>query len=167
MTTFRLLRALWRYRGRIEAHGDRYQVELATAVRTALDRQLVGRVALRGYRIAMRALVVGAAVAGLLALVVAWLLWQVEPWAALAALLPLALCVLIIVWRFAYGAPLDWLDEFADPTRQVSPRELPGVLRELATELRDVADVPANISRELDSLADDAAADIDGAIQRH
>lgn len=162
-STFRLLRAIWRYRRRVAGHGDRYQVELATTVRTALHGRAAGRLALGAYRAAMRVLLVGAIVLGVLGLVAAWLLWQLEPWAALASLLLLVPAVALGWWRLAWGAPLDWLDEHADPDREVALTELPGRLRAVASELRELADVPASLSRELDVLAGDIDAETSSA----
>jgi hypothetical protein len=154
-STWRLLRALWRYRGRIAGHSDRFQAEVATAVRTALEQALAGRLALRGYRIAMRVLlivgivlVVGAIVAGVL----------LRHHAAIGALVVIVLLgpgIWALVLRFAWGAPLDWLNEFDDPAREVPIAELPARLRDISRELRDLTDVPGSISRELDELAGD------------
>lgn len=155
VSTFRLLRALWRYRGRIADHGGRYQTELATTVRSALDRRTAGRVALVAYRGAMRALWIGAAVLLLVTLGLGRALWSIDHRFALAALLP-AFATLWLVWqRFVWGAPLDWLDEHADPDRTMTVAELPGALRGVARELRELANVPASVSRELDALAGD------------
>ncbi|MCW2923579.1 MAG: hypothetical protein JWM98_983 [Thermoleophilia bacterium] len=164
-STFRLLRALWRYRGKIEAHGDQYQAELATAVHTTLDQRLVGRTALGAYRLAMRALLVGAVVLVLVAVLLAVVLWRVEHWAAAFSLLVLIPAGLLAWWRISWGAPLDWLDEHADPARTVSITELPASLRRLAAESRRVADIPARIGDELDELArevEDAPVDAPG-----
>lgn len=158
-STLRLLRAVWRYRGRIEAHGAAYQVELATSVRTALDARAVGRAALGGYRLAMRALISAAIALVVLALLVAALLWQLEPWFALLALPVLLGAAALLWWRFTWGAPLDWLTEHADPEREVPLRELPTRLRALAAEARDIANVPERLSDELDALASDVAAE--------
>lgn len=161
-STLRLLRAVWRYRGRIEGHGHAYQAELATAVRTALDQRLAGRAALRGYGFAMRMLLVGAAALFVLALVTAVLLFRVEPWLALLALLPTFAGGVLAWWRLTWGAPLDWLGEHADPDRSVPLSALPHRLRKLARESRSIANVPARLGDELDALASDiepAAAD--------
>lgn len=156
-STLRLLRALWRYRGRIEAHGDQYQAELATAVRTALDERLAGRVAIAGYRLAMRLLLAGAIVLAALAVLLAVLLWQTNAWLALLALPLLAGGAALAWWRVTWGAPLDWLTEHADPDRAVPMRELPARLRALAAESRRVANVPGRLADELDALAGDVA----------
>lgn len=149
----RMLRAIWRYRKRIEAHGDRYHQELATAVHTALREQFVGRAALGTYRLAMRLLVVGAIVAVLVALLGGTLLYLLHPLLTLVAIVPLVGAGLLTWWRIAWGAPLDWLQEHADPTRELSFAELPGRLHELARETRTMADVPARLADELDALA--------------
>lgn len=152
-STVRLLRALWRYRGRIEAHGGQYQAELATAVHTTLDQRRVGRTALGGYRLAMRALVVGAVLLILLAVLLAVLLWRVDHRGALVGIVPLVPAGFLTWWRFAWGAPLDWLDEHADRSRTVTIAELPASLRRLAAESRRIADIPARIGDELEELA--------------
>lgn len=154
-STFRLLRAVWRYRGRIEAHGNAYQAELATAVRTALDQRLLGRTALGGYRLAMRLLLVGAGGLAVLAVLLAFGLWQLEPWLALLAVVPAAGAGLLGWWRFVWGAPLDWLQEHADPERTVAIGELPARLHQLARESRSIANVPARLGDELEALATD------------
>lgn len=154
-STLRLLRALWRYRGRLEQQGSRYQVELATAVRTALDERVAGRVALGGYRLAMRLLGGAALACGALALVAGLLLWQADPWLLLLDLPLLVLTGLLAWWRLTWGAPLAWLEEHADPERTIPLAELPERLRALARETRDIAHVPARLSEELDALAGD------------
>ncbi|MCW2955356.1 MAG: hypothetical protein JWO69_225 [Thermoleophilia bacterium] len=168
-STFRLLRALWRYRGRIEAHGRRYNVELATALRTLVETNAPMRAGVRLYRLAMRVLLVLAIGLGLVALATTVLLWREDARLALLALLPAALAGLLGWWRFAWGAPLDWYSEYADTTRTIPAREVPRILGELATELRGVANVPANVSRDLDDLATRAASDlrVDGPVTRH
>lgn len=164
-----LLRAVWRYRARIEALGARGQTEVATALRSAIEARVVGRHGLRGYRLAMRALLAGAAACFAIAVIVAVMLWQTlgAPWAALAVL-PLIPAGLLLMWRFAWGAPLDWLDEFADPDRTVPLAELPTRLRAIAADVREVANVPRSISRELEELADhvDSAPRTDQSIVR-
>lgn len=161
-STFRLLRAVWRYRGRIEAHGGAYQAELATAVRTALHGRALGRSALTGYRLLLRALVFGAVALIALAALLAWLLWKVDPLLALLALpFVIAGCALGW-WRIVWGAPLDWLDEHADADRTVSLAEMPGRLRTLAGETRKMANVPAQLAEELDALAGTTGNEIDG-----
>lgn len=160
---FRVARALWRYRGRIEAHGGRYQTEIATALRTALESQVAGRMALGGYRLAMRALVVGCVLLAVLAVVLAVLLWRVEHAAALVGLVPLAGAGVLGWWRLAWGAPLDWLAEHADPERRLPLPELPGALRQVARELRQIADVPGALAQELDDLAGVAEQDVRSA----
>ena len=156
-STLRLLRAVWRYRGRIEAHGDQYQAELATAVSTALDERIAGRVAIRGYRLAMRLLLVGAIALAALAVILAALLWRANAWLALLALPVLVGAAALAWWRLTWGAPLDWLTEHADPDRVVPLRELPTRLRALAAESRRVANIPERHSDELDALAGDVA----------
>ncbi|MCW2971842.1 MAG: hypothetical protein JWN72_115 [Thermoleophilia bacterium] len=159
-STLRLVRALWRYRGRIAAHGDRYQEELATAVYSTLDGRRAGRLALSGYRAAMKVLLVAAIVLLGLGLGVAALLFvQVGHWSALAGLLLLLPAVWMLVARFSWGAPLDWIEEHADTTRVVTVDQLPTNLRSIAAELRRLADVPTNISRELDQLAGEVEAE--------
>ena len=152
----RLVRAMWRYRGEVQAHGDAYQAELATVVHTTVHETIFGRLALSGYRFAMRILVAGVAAAALFTLVLAYALWQVTPWAATGALLPLVLVGLLVAWRLSWGAPLDWLDEHADPSRRVTLDQLPQRLRALALETRTIANVPARLADELDQLARDA-----------
>jgi hypothetical protein len=157
-STFRVVRALWRYRGRIAGHGDRYQAEIATAVRTALDARVGGRAALASYRFAMR-LLLGLVIAlALIALATAVGLWQVDHRLALVALVPLLGAGLAAWWRLQWGAPLDWLDEHADPDREVPLGELPARLRALAAETRGLANVPARLSDELELLAGDLPA---------
>lgn len=154
VTTIRLLRALWRYRGRIAAHGARYQVEAATAVRTALELRAAGRISLGAYRIAMRLMIIGIVLCLIAALTTGATieLFAGDWWWLLGAIFVVPAAML--AWfRSIWGAPLDWLDEYADPTRTVPLSELPRRLRELARELRHVADIPANISRDLDDLA--------------
>lgn len=165
LSTFRLLRAVWRYRGRIEAHGGAYQTELATAVRTALDARIVGRTALGGYRFAMRLLLGAAIVMAILTVLGAISLWRTtdEPLAALLAFPFAVIAGVLGWWRFVWGAPLDWLSEHADPDRTVPLRELPQRLNELARETRSIAHVPARLSEELDALAGDVA---DGPVQQ-
>ncbi len=152
----RLVRAIWRYRGEVQAHGDAYQAELATAVHTTVHTTIFGRLALSAYRFAMRMLVAGVATAAFFTLVIAYALWQVTPWAATGALLPLVLVVLLVLWRLSWGRPLDWLDEHADHSRRVTVDQLPGRLRELASETRTIANVPARLADGLDQLARDA-----------
>ena len=154
-STLRLLRALWRYRGRIHAHGNAYQAELATAVRTALVERFAGRAALGSYRLAMRGIRALAIVMAITAGAMALALLVVMPWLALLALLPAVAAGVLLWWRFTWGAPLDWLDEHADPARTVTIEELPGRLRELARETRAMVDVPARLADELDALAAD------------
>lgn len=149
----RLLRAIWRYRGQLAAHGDAYQAELATAVRTQLDAGLGGRVALTGYRFAMRLLLFGAITVALLAVLVAVLLYRVEPPLALLGILVAIPAVALGWWRLVWGRPLDWLDEHADPARTVPLEELPTRLRALAAETRTIANVPARLGDELEALA--------------
>lgn len=149
----RLLRAIWRYRRQLAAHGDAYQAELATAVRTQLDAGLGGRVALAGYRVAMRLLLFAAiAVAGLAALL-ALLLYRVEPQLALLAIVVAIPAVVLGWWRLLWGRPLDWLDHHSDPSRTVPLEELPQRLQALAAETRTIANVPARLADELDALA--------------
>lgn len=153
---FRLLRALWRYRGAIAAHGDRYQVEIATAVHTALAHNIGGRVALAGYRGVMRLLLLAAIAAGVLTLLAALVLWVIAgDWWFLVAAPLLVLALWLAFLRARWGAPLDWLTEHADTTRQLPLTALPGRLREVAAELRELSNVPANVARELDALAGD------------
>lgn len=149
----RLLRALWRYRRQIAEHGDAYQAELATAVHTQLDAALGGRVALAGYRVAMRLLVAGAIAVALLALVLGALLYRIEPELALLAI-PVAIPAgLLTWWRLLWGRPLDWLDQHADRSRTVPLEELPTRLRALAAETRTIANVPARLADQLELLA--------------
>ena len=154
-STIRLLRAVWRYHGRIESHGNQYQAEVATAVRTALDERFAGRTALAGYRLGMRLLVVGVVFLLLLAALAGAGLWQVAHPLAPLALVPLVGAGMLTWWRLSWGASLDWLEEHADPDRVVPVRELPARLRALAAESRRMADVPARLSDELDALAGD------------
>ncbi len=149
----RLARALWRYRGQLEDHGDDYQAELATMLRTTIVSTVVGRMALSTYRFAMRAMIAGIAALALFALVVAVSLWQLSPWAALLALLPAGGAVLVGLWRMSWGEPLDWLTEHADPERSVTLAELPTRLRALALETRSIANVPGRLADELEALA--------------
>jgi hypothetical protein len=153
MSPIRVVRALWRYRGQLEAHGTAYQVELATTVRTSLVATTAGRLALNGYVFAMRVMIAAVASLVLFALVLATALWQWTPWAALLALLPIGGAVLVWLWRMSWGAPLDWLREHADTTRTVSVAELPSRLHALASETRSIANVPARLADELDALA--------------
>lgn len=149
----RLLRALWRYRRQLADHGDAYQTELATAVRTQLDAGLGGRVALRGYRVVMRLIQVAAIAVGLLAVVMAVVLFRIEPALALLAI-PIAIPAAVLGWwRFLWGRPLDWLDRHADPSRSVALDQVPERLRTLAAETRTIANVPARLADELDALA--------------
>lgn len=152
-SSWRLARAIWRYRGRIAAHGDRYQAELATAVKTSIDQRAVVRAAFATYRMLMRVLLAFAIFLAVVTIVGAVLLFRADPqltWFAVVGLIPV---IWLFVLRFSWGAPLDWIEEYADPTRQVSIEELPGNLRAIAQELRGLTDVPANISAELDALA--------------
>lgn len=153
VSPIRLARAVWRYRGQLEGHGAAYQVELATAIRTTIVSTVPGRFALSGYRFAMRMLLAAIAVLVVIAILFAVGLWQLSPWASLAALVPLAGAVVVTLWRLSWGAPLDWLSEHADPSRQVTVAELPGRLRELAAETRTIANVPARLADELEALA--------------
>ena len=68
---------------------------------------------------------------------------------------PLVPGLLLAWWRVTWGAPLDWLDEHADPSRTVSTAELPGHLRALAAQTRSLAHVPARLSEQLEALAGD------------
>jgi hypothetical protein len=154
-STFQFMRALWRYHGRIANHGDRYQAEVATAVRTALDARVGGRAALAGYRFMMRMLLLLAIALALVAILTAVGLWQLDHRLALVGLLPLVGAGVVAWWRLQWGAPLDWLDEHADPEREVPLRELPARLRALAAETRGLANVPARLSDELELLAGD------------
>lgn len=155
----RLVRALWRYRGQLEAHGTAYQVELATTVRTSLVATTPGRLALDGYVFAMRVMVAGIAFLVLFALVLAAAMWQLSPWAAVLALLPIGGAVLLWMWRVSWGAPIDWLREHADTTRTVTVAELPRRLHALATETRSIANVPGRLADELDQLARESERD--------
>lgn len=154
----RILRALWRYRRTITAHGDRYQTEVAVAVRSAIEANLIGSVGLTGYRMTMRTLMVGAIGLVIVGLLLALALWQVTPLLVLLALVPVAAGLLLLWWRFTIGAPLDWLDEHDDPARSVPLAELPSRLHELAIETRSIANVPARLADELDALARESAA---------
>ncbi|MCW2920688.1 MAG: hypothetical protein JWL76_562 [Thermoleophilia bacterium] len=156
ISPIRLVRALWRYRGQLEEHGTTYQVELATTVRTSLVATTPGRLALNGYAYAMRAMVAGIAFLVLFALLLAYAMWQLTPWAALAGLVPLGGAVLLGLWRLSWGAPLDWLREHADTTRTVTLAELPTRLHALAQETRTIANVPKRLADELDELARDS-----------
>lgn len=149
----RLTRAIWRYRGQIEAHGAQYQAELATALRTAIEATAGGRAALAAYRLAMGAMVVVIVALVLLGALIATLLWQVEPALALLALLLLVPAVALTLLRLSWGAPIDWLRDNEDPARSVSLQQLPGRLRSLAAESRRIAHVPGRISDELDAIA--------------
>ncbi len=153
VSPIRLVRALWRYRGQLEAHGTAYQVELATTVRTSLVSTTPGRLALNGYVFAMRVMIAGVAALALFALVLATALWQYSPWWALLALLPAGGAVLLWIWRMSWGAPLDWLREHADTERTVTLAELPSRLHALAGETRSIANVPGRLADELDALA--------------
>lgn len=149
----RLARALWRYRGQLEAHGAAYQAELATALRTTILSTVVGHMALSAYRYAMRAMIAAIAALVLFTVVVAVSLWELSPWAALLALLPAGGAVLVGLWRASWGAPLDWLAEHADPDRSVTLNELPSRLQALASETRSITNVPGRLADELDALA--------------
>lgn len=151
---FQLIRALWRYRGRIAQHGGAYQSELATAVKTALDARFIGRFAFATYYALMTVLLVLAVIAWIITVVVALVLgFTAGWWWATIAILPAIGAGVLTYWRLSWGGPLDWLNEHADPARRVSLVELPANLRALAAETRTLADVPANISLELEELA--------------
>lgn len=154
--TIRLLRAIWRYRGRIADHGAAYQTELAVTVRSALEERRLGAIGLAGYRLAMRALLWAAIFALVVAVALGLGLWQVRHELAIIALLPLAGAALLGWWRLSWGAPLDWLSEFDDPSRTVSAHDLPARLQALASETRGIANAPARIADELDALAREA-----------
>lgn len=153
VSPIRLARALWRYRGQLEGHGDAYQAELATTLRTTVVATVPGRMALSAYRFAMRLMIAAIASLVLFGIVLAIGLWQLSPWASLIALLPLAGAVLVGLWRLSWGAPLDWLTEHADPERSASIVELPARLHALARETRSIANVPGRLADELDALA--------------
>lgn len=154
VTTIRLVRALWRYRGRLAEHGDEYQAEVATAVRTALDLRLAGRVTLRAYRFVMRLMWVVVFICVLLALLTAAIIgWTAGDWWWLLGVVFLGPAAVLGWFRLSWGAPLDWLDEHADPARTVALADLPPRLRELAAQSRTMVDVRGNIAQELDDLA--------------
>lgn len=153
----RCLRALWRYHGRLDEHGTAYQVELATALRTQVDATFGGRAFIGTYRFVLRALLGAAIAVAVLAVLLAIGLWQVDPRLALLAVLVALPAALLAWWRIAWGAPLDWLYEHADPDRTIALGELPGRLRELAAETRTISNVPARLADELDALADSGA----------
>lgn len=144
----RLLRGLWRYRGRLEQHHRAWLVEAATAVHTVLHGRLVGRAALTAYRLAMR-LLLGIAVLLLLVAALPLLLAGVEWWSVALALVPAIGAVVASWYWFVWGAALRMLDEYADTTRQVPLRELPARLRELASEGKGLASVPKDLLRDL------------------
>ena len=152
----RLLRAVWRYRGRLDDHGGRYQREVATTVHSFVRRRWLGRGAFALYRIAMRALLVLAIGLILLAAVGAVLLYRQQPQDALLALAPLAAGVWLGWMRMVWGGPLDWLREHADPEVDIPLGELPARLRALAAETRELGDVPGQLGAELDQLATEA-----------
>jgi hypothetical protein len=151
----RVLRAVWRYRGRILDHGDEYQMELATALQSKVNATFGGRFALGGYRIALRVLVAVAIAMAMAAIALALLLWQLHPVAALLALVAAVPAALLGWWRLVWGAPLDWLDRHADPTRSVPLAELPDRLLTLAGQTRSLANVPGRLADELEALAAD------------
>jgi hypothetical protein len=152
--SIRLIRAVWRYRSALEAHGEQYVGELATAVRGTIDVTPAGRLALRAYRLAMRALVAGALLLVGLA-VLAGVLARGLPLPATVAIVvvPAALALLVGWWWLTWGAPLRWLDEYAAPPGTQALADAPARLGELLAKTRGMADVPARVREELDELA--------------
>lgn len=152
--TFRMLRALWRYRADIEQQGREYQVELATLLASRLRAGAPGRVALRGYRLVLRA---AAGVVALLLLVgalLAWAAWDAGwEWGIAAAALPVVAAAVVGWWWLAAGAPLRWLDEHADLERDVQLAEVPSRLRALARDTRTTADARRRLAQHLEDLA--------------
>ncbi len=153
----RVARAAWRYYGRVDAHHDAYERELATTLHTLVTERLSGRLALGSYRLAMRLLTILAIALAAIALLLAASLWRLEPWSSLLALVPAVPAALLLWWRLAWGAPLDWLEEHADPNVQLPLSELPERLQQLANETRSLANAPARLSEELDALAAEVA----------
>jgi hypothetical protein len=131
-----------------------YEREVASALLAALRARASGRILLGGYRLAMRALVWSAGAWIVLALLAALALWQLHPVASLPAILVAAPAALLVWWRLAWGAPLDWLLEHADPEHEVPIAELPAHLRELAAQAGDGGEATGPLARELEALAD-------------
>jgi hypothetical protein len=153
--SIRLIRAVWRYRSALEAHGEQYVGELATSVRGTIDVTIAGRLALRAYRLAMRALIVGVLILVALAML-AGVLARGLPLPATVVIMavPTALALLVGWWWLAWGAPLRWLDEHAAPPGTQSLSDAPARLVELLAKTRGMVDVPARVREELDALAE-------------
>ncbi|MEO6866845.1 MAG: hypothetical protein ABI200_02370 [Gaiellales bacterium] len=153
----RLLRSAWRYRGQISAHGDLYQTELAVTLRSAITATSPGRRVLNGYaRLAKLATIAWIGLLGAGLLIAALLWWRTDH--AELALLGLVLVVpamMLFGLRRIWGMPIDWLTSHDDPTQHVTPSQLPGRLRELASQSRTLANVPRAFADDLDTAADE------------
>jgi hypothetical protein len=152
----RLVRHLWRLRGRFEEQQGNLLSEIATAVDTVVDSNPVTRAALRAYRLAMRTLLL-AALVGVLAGAALAIGFRDSTLGLVAGLVLIA-GSLFLGWQWwLWSAGLRLLKEHVDPARRVPLRELPAHLVRLADEVRPTSGQVASELEELAGLVRDRA----------
>ncbi len=152
-TAFRLVRDVRDLRGAADGVAQPYLVEVATAVRTLIEGHAPTRLALRGYRLALRALLAAGVLVIALGLVV--LLIGRDGTALVLCAIIVALGALPIWWWWGFSRGLRLLDRYADREREVPLGELRGRLLELAREGEGLPDVSGRLVRQLVRAAEE------------
>ena len=145
----RIVRHVWRLRGRLERQQAALTSELATALDSLIQATAIGRAALRTYRLAMGFVLVVA-----ILLVVAGggvELGFRDSRPGLVIGIVLIVLGLVAAWQWwTWSAGLRFLKEHVDPARKVSIAELPG---RFATLGREVMPTSAKLGQELEELS--------------
>lgn len=130
--------------------------EVATTLHAVITATLLGRVALRGWRLVIRFFGFVALVNAILTTLLLWSLgagW----WSALAATPTTVLAAFAGWYWFTWGAMLRLLDEHTDKEAEVDLRKVPSRLAELAREGATLASVPVGMTRDLVLVERDVA----------
>jgi hypothetical protein len=149
---FILVRLVWEYHPALEEPREAVTTEIATCVRAVIRATWLGRLAERGFRIVLFALLLAVAFLIVCAVLFGLLLWWLAAgW--LGAVVGLAFAaggVWIGFYWYMWGLGLRWVDEHA--TDETVPlREVPGRIRVLLEE--HGALLPAPLRAALEAAA--------------
>jgi hypothetical protein len=145
----RIVRHVWRLRGRLAGPQAALTAELATALDTVIQATPIGRAALRTYRIAMGFVLVVA-----IALALAGAGVELGFRDSSAGLVVGIVLIALGVWAawqwWTWSAGLRFLKEHVDPARKVPLAQLPSRFASLG---REVAPTSETLGRELEELS--------------